>query len=120
MEKSAFDALARTVSPLRTRRTALVAASAVMLGLGLGSEHVDAGKKKRRRKKRKKRCPLGSARTGNLCCTYRCSATNPPTFKHYCIDGAIEGTTRCDGSLVGCSFDDASFSTASCAVCGAQ
>ena len=55
---------------------------------------------------------------GFLCCIYRCDATNPPTYKSYCIEGAERGKTRCNSSLEGCSFNEANYRE-SCAACTA-
>lgn len=119
MDKPVLDELARGVSQLRNRRTALAMASAAVLGFGLGSERSDAKKKKKKQaKKRQKRCLPGDADIGFLCCIYRCDATNPPTYKSYCIEGAERGKTRCNSSLEGCSFNEANYRE-SCAACTA-
>jgi hypothetical protein len=66
-------------------------------------------------------CGPGGAPLTNLCCEYLCAAPGPgPRPKRFvCIENAVPGTTRCDGSFEGCSFNGADF-VDSCTACGAS
>jgi hypothetical protein len=116
MEKELFDVLARGIGEATTRRSALSALAAAILGVGL-SPAVEARKKRKRRRRRRRKGPGGGLDT--LCCEYTCAVVDPdtpPQIKHVCIPNATQGQTRCEASFQGCSFSSADF-VANCSSC---
>lgn len=116
MEKPAFDAVARGVSQVHNRRTALAAA----LGLGLANSGAAAGKKgKKKKRKNKKKCPPGADLTTDICCTYQCPEQPNIgfTYKYYCLSRAVKGKTVCANTFRGCSLSDTAFGQSVCNTC---
>ena len=115
VDTNAFDNLVRDVSRATSRRATIAAAGAALIGAALAYDVTGAKNKK---KNRKKKNAVGDQLV-NLCCKYTCEPVGPgpSPVRHYCIEGAIEGTTRCDQGFEGCSFDAATF-VDSCSVCG--
>jgi hypothetical protein len=117
MERKLFDALACGIGEATTRRSAMSALAAALLGAGLVPTVEARKKRKKRRKRRRHKGPGGGLDT--LCCEYTCATVDPdtpPEVKHVCIPNAKPGQTRCESSFQGCSFSSADF-VADCRSC---